>query len=265
LGQYNFYINEILGDTTIGSIGYKKMFRSNNWSTSPYTSSTPHYSNSLPVFYVGAWRQDIPNKKVYYVNATQTTEELMFDFDLAVGDTVIANLYDTICVGSLDSALVGNVYHRAFRLTNRSCQTDFICPALLIEGVGYSEGLRQIYTDNYSGWGQQLLCFSYQSMSLYPSPGFPCALTVGISDILDGKITFSVMPNPVSDVVSLNVNCMDEYFIEVQNDLGQSVFSQKRSALLNSSIDLSDQTNGIYFISITDSKGNSATKKILKQ
>ena|SRR6218665_218753 len=263
--SFAFFIDEMMGDTTIGATAYKKLYRSELWSTTPYTPSTPLYSPTLPVNYWGALRQDIPNKKVYLVGAGNSTEHLMFDFDLQLGDT-ISTAGDTIIVSSIDSVLVGGFYHKVFALSNSWCEgINHICIGSLIEGVGYTEGLEQAYIDMFSGWGQQLLCFSHKNISLYPATGVSCALTLGISELSDNKITFSAMPNPSPGVVSLSVGCKDNYFVEVKNSTGQTVFFGSNTMLADSVIDLSAYSPGIYFIRISDSKGNSATKKIIKQ
>lgn len=265
--SFSFFINELMGDTLIEGTQYKRLYQSNYWSTTPYTPSTPLYSPSLPVNYVGAWRQDIPGKKVYLISPGDSLEHLYHNFDLQVGDTVAANPFgDTIWVSDIDSALVGGFYHKMFIFSNTYCGLHDICPTPLIEGVGYYDGLQQRYIDNYSGWGQQLLCFSHQNITLYPSPTVhACSLTLGISDITEGKINLTVIPNPSKGIISLTVGCNENYTIEVQNSIGQTLMSNSNFVLEKSSIDLTDYPQGIYFIRVFDSKGNAATKKIVKQ
>lgn len=263
--QFNFFIDEIMGDTAIGSVSYKKMFRSNTWSTSPYTSSTPLYSPALPVFYSGAWRQDIPAKKVYSVYPGDTAEHILYDFNLSVGDTIHLSYYDTVWVTGIDSALVGGVYHRRFLLGNTSCVSDNICLSPLVEGLGFEEGPGNHYYDDFSGWGQQLLCFSYQGTSIYPNASTPCELTLGISDLSGEKINISLMPNPTLGVVNLSIGCTEKYSVEVTSDAGTLLYQKKDEQFSGSVVDLSGYAPGVYLISITDTKGNRATKRVVKQ
>lgn len=127
------------GDTIIESKTYQKLVET--------TSGKPYY--------LGGLRQDVSLKKVYYRPAGEK-EQLLYNFDLAVGDTVNgAEPKDTITVKKIDSVLVGNVYHKAFRL--KSSQN--FDAGSLIEGVGHSGGMLEHYVYTFEH-GRTLLCFS---------------------------------------------------------------------------------------------------------
>ena len=96
------------------------------------------------------------------------TESLLYDFDLAVGDTVHYDPSgDTIFVAGTDSVLVGGVYHKSFTMTNAYSGTGFI-PGDLIEGVGNVAGLDAWHLYRFEG-ASKLWCFSHKSVQQYPA------------------------------------------------------------------------------------------------
>ncbi len=90
--------------------------------------------------YRGAIREDVVEKKVYYVPPASTSEELLYDFNLEVGDTVKGYINtslmpdDVDVVLSIDSVLVGSTYRKRWNINN--------CYGIsIIEGVGSTYGL----------------------------------------------------------------------------------------------------------------------------
>lgn len=259
IAMFSYEVTQLLGDTTFNELYYKKVFRSGPLSTMSYTAP-------LAMNYLGAFREDVPDKKVYFMYANDTTEHLLYNFNLGPGDMFSTSGYDTLIVIAVDSVLVSGSYHRSLVLANATVSPFGEYPGELIEGVGSTEGLLDFYYKPLYGLGSQLMCFSYKGMRHYPNSGSGpnCALLLGISDLSDGKITISLMPNPTSATVNLSINCTDSYAVEVINSAGERLYSGKER-LSSSVIDLSGYAPGIYFIRISDSKGNSATKKIVKQ
>lgn len=76
-----------LGDTTIAGTSYKKI-KTFIWFP--------------PFSYFGAWREDTTTKRVYYVHAGDTTEQLMYDFNLNLGDTMHLDLHNNSYGNLLD-------------------------------------------------------------------------------------------------------------------------------------------------------------------
>ncbi len=82
---------------------------------------------------------------------------------------------------------------------------------------------------------------------------------------MEEESLFSVYPNPTDGMFYINVinNITPQSYIEITNLVGITVYS----SLLNNnttSIDISDQPNGIYLIKLT-SNDKMITKKIIKQ
>jgi hypothetical protein len=84
----------------------------------------------------------------------------------------------------------------------------------------------------------------------------------GIKEIKQLPVT--VYPNPASDRLMIDFPSMsEEMLIEVQNVLGETVYSQKSSQLKNT-ISCTGMGAGIYFVRVSSGKG-SATRKITIQ
>jgi hypothetical protein len=119
------------GDTMINGQVYHKLFTPYVYADISGGCTQAHFEG-----YKGAIRQDIPNKKVYFLPPTDfTVEQLLYDFTMEVGDTVKGYLSggwmeDNVVV-SIDSVLVGQNFHKRW-LVN-PCYDIY-----LIEGVGCS-------------------------------------------------------------------------------------------------------------------------------
>lgn len=69
--DYNTIVSE--GDTLIGLVTYQKV----------------HFEGAA---YAGAWREDSLLKHVYFVNAGDSVEQLLYDFSLNMGDSILVDL-----------------------------------------------------------------------------------------------------------------------------------------------------------------------------
>lgn len=247
-GNTGYIKYEMNGDTLFDGKMYKKLYQ-----TQPSS-----------MYYQGSVRQDIKQKKVFFCPAGGK-EQLLYNFDLAIGDTVNgADANDTLTVQKIDSALVGNEYHRVFRLKS----AKGLGAGELIEGVGHSGGFLSHYEYVFE-FGSKLLCFSVNNERLFPIkyPGDPytCLMTVGITEWNNDKLIITASPNPATDMASILVDCKSKYSIQLRNMLGQVIYTVSDLDTPSLNIDLSRYETGIYYIQLHDSKGNTAVKKIMKQ
>jgi len=86
-----------------------------------------------------------------------------------------------------------------------------------------------------------------------------CDIGTGVNAIAN-NVNLTVYPNPTTGVFTLNVNTTDvnELDIKVMNMQGQVVFAKNNFdniANVNEQIDLSENANGIYFVTVTTDKG----------
>jgi len=87
---------------------------------------------------------------------------------------------------------------------------------------------------------------------------------LGASDFNSTEITFaSIYPNPVKDVANINILDATINSISVMDINGRVVKKGTENEMMNSKIDLSDLTAGIYLMTIDTDKGIS-TEKIVK-
>jgi hypothetical protein len=188
--EYQMYRLEIGGDTTINAVHYSKQ----------YAEKTA----------IAGIRNDIPNKKVYRYLFSTKAEELLYDFDLRVGDTVFKNkgfgffpdLYvsqpyakiDTAWVFRIDSVLMphDNLYHKRFNFMAKV--KPLMHPSILantdqqtIIGTGYDaiafkieplvEGVGEFYnTFSQFGvfelyWKLRYICISIDHKTVVADPG----------------------------------------------------------------------------------------------
>lgn len=135
------YKYHLLGDTTIGSYTYKKVYKK-GWSNEAGQCISERYYFDLLTF---SLRQD--GRKVYIYEYGQ--DSLFVDYDLNIGDTMApcylmpnpSNYgYDNLIVQSIDSVLLNTGYHRRLHFNFYGNFMDTI-PYYLIEGVG-------IFSDN---------------------------------------------------------------------------------------------------------------------
>jgi len=88
--------------------------------------------------------------------------------------------------------------------------------------------------------------------------------TTGIQpyNILDG---IEVYPNPVNNILSINLHMPIDGTISITNLLGQQIYSENISVASSTTeqIDMSLYTNGVYFLSV-QSQGQRLIKKVVK-
>lgn len=87
----------------------------------------------------------------------------------------------------------------------------------------------------------------------------PCT---GLLSVALAQEDISIYPNPTNNFVTLS-GVEGSATIELYNVLGKIVLSQKITKD-KTEIDLSKETNGVYFIKII-TENNSVTKKIIKE
>ena len=135
-----------------------------------------------------------------------------------------------------------------------------------IEGVGSDAGLQEHYAQGFE-FSNQLTCFSVRNVAEYPAgmPSTYCGFALGIKELEGDVIAITLGPNPAADEVSLRISCKDTYSVDVMNASGEVILSKKDLQLSGTRLDISNFAKGIYFVRISDPKGNSATRKIIKQ
>ncbi len=249
----------LAGDTIISSLHYKKLLGSGyEYCQLPSDDCCVHYNT-----YAGAIRQDSVHKKVYYCAVSTTTDRLLYDFNLNIGDTLPTsynNCCDSNYVSSIDSILIGTTYRKQYHISTGILAGNSTNYVQLIEGIGSTLGLAYQITPGFES-GSNLNCFIQNNVTVYTNPqqqGVGCDLSIGIK-IINRQLTFNISPNPSSGNISIagNIKNIDE--LKVTDMLGQLVYEAKPNTI-NTTLTLPD--TGVYFITLT-SGTETSTKKVI--
>ena len=269
------------GDTLVSGLSYHKLKWHGVIHTLPNTMYGFPYDywgcGSNPMFeylshglapddYSGAYREDIPAKKIYYLPSGQSTDTLLYNFNLMVGDTLpktYNNLsYAINVVNSIDSVIVGSAYHKRFNIFDAGSGSS-LSYVSLIEGVGSTFGLYAQLVPPFEG--QNILnCFWANDSLAYPVGAYCFPLTVGLTGYYAPDNNISLYPNPSFGKFQVSISGLNYSKLEITDVLGEITYHTVVKNKITE-LDLSDKVAGIYFLKLYDSKGNVVIKKIIKQ
>lgn len=251
-----YYSITIKGDTIINSQSYHKL-------NSPYAQSfSVGNCGGVLIGYNGAFREDTANRKVYYVPIANSTEQLLYDFNLQVGDTVKGYLqsflspYDT--VQSIDSILIGNSYRKRWNIN--TCYDIH-----LIEGIGSTYGLYQNSPGCYTDFANYYLtCFQQNSLTLYPDTLTNCQLITYSKNLsLENSLT-KIFPNPFHSSCEILVPYeFENSEWKIFNSQGTLLYKETKSKNKSFRLNRDNLNNGIYFLQLVNSKGQSTIEKFV--
>ncbi|MFZ4522986.1 MAG: T9SS type A sorting domain-containing protein [Bacteroidales bacterium] len=259
------YQNFITGDTAFNELIYKKIQRTGvQYAQDPFGFCT-NFVTSYFNYYMGAYRNDSVNKKVYFVPANALNPTILYDFNLNLFDSLpVTYLFDTISgfsyVSSIDSLLIGNEYHKRFRISSDNGSIDYVS---LIEGIGSSSGLLGSLVYPFE-FGSTLHCFIQNGITVYPNASYQCDLVTEIDDKTKKDLSFQISPNPISDngQVLFNSNIINIDLL-IFNILGIERF--RFNNLKNESkINLSSLQPGIYVYHIVQNQKSISVGRIIK-
>lgn len=87
----------------------------------------------------------------------------------------------------------------------------------------------------------------------------------GIANYTSDKIHFELSPNPSSNYVSINLSSLTgNYELEIRDLTGKSLMNEKITEI-NSKINISSLSEGIYFVSLKEEGKTLAVKKLIKE
>jgi hypothetical protein len=215
----------LLGDTSIAGHQYNKLILNGG--------------------YNGALRDSA--QRIYFYPAEDTVEHVLYDFNLTIGDTIIAPYpleglgysCDTIVMRWEDTFITSDGFRR--RINMWGCSV-----AEWIEGIGNTFWLTSpTYLGSLSG-GYRLTCFYDSTELVYSLFNGNCHYYVGIDEV-SPLLQFSVYPNPTSNLLTF-ANLLHISSSATITDLfGRRVlFFESTPA----SIDLSALPDGLYFLTV---------------
>jgi hypothetical protein len=259
------------GDTVINSSIYKKIYRSGVRVDTLFCYD-PHYAPAVPPSgYMGALREDSTANKTFFVFANTSTDSLLYDYNLIIGDTLrgfIGELYFGhyhLAVLAIDSVLINGHYRKRWNFAN-DINND---STYIIQGVGSSDGLIEpLNTYQVDLTYRNLICVRDSSINYFSSNAYSvvgCNLIyTGIAEpnLLDNSIT--LFPNPVSNhlTVVLKTNS-PEAEIKIFNLLGELEYAASTTEN-KVDLDVSDLANGVHIIQIA-AGDKISREKLIKQ
>lgn len=213
MGAYNNYSYVIRCDTLINDLLYKK--------ATPLSSESEY----------GLYREDTASQKIYKWNSELQSEELLIDYSLEVGDTMLIGL-QTLTVDSIRT-------NELYGAERKFIYFDDL--QYFIEGIGYS--LFGIH--NFGQW---------QRISDFKETDISCDITSTTHSV---EKPISIFPNPTSGMITIDREDLYETSGLVLNNLGQVV----KVVELITIIDLSELEAGMYYLRI---KENNDLFRIIK-
>lgn len=237
------------GSTTINNVEYKQVFTDDN-----QTSCLVREENGI----------------VYYLNEANQNggERIMYDFSLEVGDT-FDNEFQIECVGygtfvyqpyvsNIEFQEIGGQERKIIEFTEFE-NSDFIVETW-IEGIGSLSGFDPfgMTFDN----DIDLACFNDgETVTMFNGNDECSFFIMSVDEFLLSQI--NITPNPVTEIATLTIpQEIQSANITVYDVNGKKLMQQDISEM-NTTIDFSSLTSGMYFYSIYSENKLILTKKLL--
>jgi hypothetical protein len=248
----DYYSITISGDTLINGQTYQKL-------TTPYIQSFSTGSCGFgSIGYKGAIRQDTSFRMVFFIPPSSSSEQLLYDFTMQIGDSVKGYTEETFgstdIVQSIDSVLVDETYRKRWNI-NSGYNIHFI------EGIGSTYGLIEFspgcMTD-FADW--TLTCFQQNGQTLYPDTTPYCQLITSVHSIYKVFHNVKVFPNPSNGTFTVDFDPSIEE-VRLTDLLGNIVLRQQTNNQTNFRID--NLESGTYILTVVDKESRTSNKKIV--
>lgn len=240
---FRIYVKD---DTLINSKTYFKLYKSG-------------YAYYNPIFtfdnvYIGAIRDE--NNKYYFIEKNNTSENLLYDFDIETGDTIFSLVEKGMVVTSIET-LDNNRKKINFHKTDfQHGECMNLNNTYLIEGIGSMGGLLYESPCNHVGFREYcLVCYSVDGNVLFNNnlTTRTCNANVAVSDLLTQKSDVDLYPIPTTKKLYIEFyNWADSRSeFQIVNLSGITIYAGNiSSASFKTEIDLPNLAEGIYFIKI---------------
>ncbi len=254
------------GDTLINTHNFIKI-----------QEKTISQSGLITTSYVAAFRNDVTNKRVTIVPKDSTAEYLLYDFDVAVGDTINdvfsmeyyggtitpSGLQD-VYVTEVDSFLLMGSYHHIISVENG---TSGLPPVNWFEGFGSNHGLLSDPGYGSVSYSQEWTCATFDGNSysnvqdsvVLASGECPTALSVRSIE----SEPFDISPNPVNSEFQVSTAGNQQYSLTIHNSNGELI--EKLEGLIGTvEVSTFDWKAGFYLISIVLDNDEVSHEKLIK-
>lgn len=255
------FVCEITGDSLVLGQTYKKIFHHGIKMEGP-TMPNPNSNCASPQTFNKLYaliRQE--GLRLYIFNGSE--DQLLYDFDLQVGDTLplsFNNFANDITVDSINTLQVGNETRKVFYLSQQTEVT------MIIEGIGHNWGLIGTMQP-FEFYETELECYAINDTAYYPSLGAPCELNVGLEE-LEATVALNAYPNPTNEKILIETGSLSTVQTLHLVDLyGVNCLVENDYQLVDGgiSLDLTKLATGIYVVQIMDSNGKIGLVRVVKQ
>ena len=262
-GPYRYTLD---GDTTINGTVYKKFKSYSFYSLQQQPSpNCPPFAiqtyTSTSIFNNGFLREDTATRKVYSYDVITSIENLLYDFNAQIGDTINYPIYGDFVVDTVFNIVTSDGKTRKYFGGNNN---PFPSGDFYIEGLG---GVGGPFHSPFAffEFGPWLMCISdlNQNQIYQPDVNVLCYnFTTGLNSNNEDNFFLKVEPNPASNFINIKVNPIfgeiDQ--ISFHDLLGNIVLTSKES----NPISTQNLQSGIYFIKVMNENGRIATVKYQK-
>ncbi|MCD4773646.1 MAG: T9SS type A sorting domain-containing protein [Bacteroidales bacterium] len=253
----------VTGDTLINAELYRKINLSGH-DRNPIDETWTYWNSG----YHACYRNDLINKKVYFIPKDSLYEILLYDFNLSLNDTLpdtyIYNKDENyiVTIDQIDSIQLPDIYLKRYHLSENAGFGG----KYLIEGIGSTFGLfspiELFFEQHYD-----LLCFKNYQENLYyfKNDSTDCDLITNISKVSQEIDRIKIYPNPVNDYLIIDNSLFGEnLFVEIFNNTGQRIktINNVKSRL---SLNLSNLKSGLFLVRISSDSVQIKTRKIVKE
>jgi hypothetical protein len=257
---YQYVMND---DTIVNGNSYHKIYKTDSlcaWPTCPDTLYWVYTYNELSFLI----REDT-NKHIYQYDLTNSTENLLYDFNLNIGDTIFTAVGWGNIVTAIDSVFIDTDYRKLYRLYNY-IEVPSGDSLFIIEGLGGSNGLAT-HIEPFFESGGRLNCYKENNMTLWTDSSLSdcnLVLTTGIHSIASKVLSLSLFPNPFHSTTTLQLpHSFSKATLKIYNTLGSLVNEQSisgKSAVINRE----GLRDGIYFVVVNDGENEWRGKVVVE-
>jgi hypothetical protein len=257
-GYYDntYYKDFIDGDTIINNLEYYKVFRS-GYKITEWKS--PGWLTYFEHSFHGFIREQNNKWHTFY----QGQDEILVDFTLNVGDTVVNAFTPSygrfLVVTAIDSVIIDGEYKKRLHLNGY----EVLGAEYIIEGIGQSTGLfeNMLFFEK----GSSLVCFAKEGNSLWGASTEECDLAVNINENRGNTDPCEVFPNPAKDFTLLTIpSGLKNVTCKLIDLVGGIVYQKSFESPSTNKILLTTYHSGVYLAVIESNSSKQSVKLIIK-
>lgn len=205
--------------------------------------------------YVGAINNNINNKQVRFCYKNDTAINVIYDFNIKIGDTLEkpSNCYPPIVIKKIDSVNFCELYHKSYYYYIKSSPH---LSEYLIEGIGGSTGFLNSLCPFFEHLDVILLNYCEKNnLECYPCSSFLTSIKT-----INPQKEFSIIFNNETKIITIkNTIPIKEIILISVTSENVHVWYNCRN---NSSFALNSLSNGIYIVRCYFTNGDVENKKI---